>query len=72
VVLGCLPLQVVDNEYEGDEDEGEVEMEPGEEEGNTSGGWQPDPTRVQHMRSAMMIQRAACLDLIGEKAFNDL
>jgi hypothetical protein len=29
VLLGCLPWQVVDNEYEGDEDDGEVEAEPG-------------------------------------------
>lgn len=32
----------------------------------------PQQVRLQHMRSAMMIQRAACLDLIGEKAFNEL
>lgn len=35
-------------------------------------GWQPDPHRVQHMQSALMIQRAACLDLVGDKAFNEL
>ena len=40
------------------------------EEGDA--GWQPDPTRIQHMKSALMIQRAACLDLVGEKAFNEL
>lgn len=45
------------------------------EEGAEGGGeevWAPDPARVQHMRSALMIQRAACLDLVGEKAFNEL
>jgi NIMA (never in mitosis gene a)-related kinase len=73
VLLTCLLLQAEGDEYDSDEEEGEVEEpEPGEEEGNSSGGWQPDPVRVQHMRSAMMIQRAACLDLIGEPAFNEL
>lgn len=46
--------------------------EEGEGDGDGSSSWQPDPVRLQHMRSAMMIQRAACLDLIGEQAFNEL
>lgn len=37
-------------------------------------GWTapPDPMRVRHMQSALMIQRAACLDLIGDTAFEEL
>lgn len=64
-----------DDDGEGEEDDDEyengeyVEGEEGEE-GDT--GWAPDPNRIAHMRSAMMIQRAACLDLVGEKAFNEL
>jgi len=54
------------------DEEGGYESPEGGPEGGSSGGWQPDPVRLQHMRSAMMIQRAACLDLIGEKAFNEL
>ncbi|KAG2487503.1 hypothetical protein HYH03_013921 [Edaphochlamys debaryana] len=65
-----------DEDEEGDEGEedyddgGEYEGEEGEGEGGE--GWSPDPNRIAHMKSAMMIQRAACLDLVGEKAFNEL
>ncbi|KAL6749037.1 NIMA-related kinase 4 [Haematococcus lacustris] len=58
-------------EYEDDTVPEELDSQ-GHEEHNSTGGYQPDPMRLQHMRSAMMIQRAACLDLIGDKAFNDL
>ncbi|PNW83271.1 hypothetical protein CHLRE_05g232750v5 [Chlamydomonas reinhardtii] len=62
-----------DDDGEGDDDDdyddnGEYGDEPGEGEP----GWSADPTRIAHMKSAMMIQRAACLDLVGEKAFNEL
>ncbi|EFJ45748.1 NimA-related protein kinase 4 [Volvox carteri f. nagariensis] len=63
-----------DEDVEGEEDEEYYEngdyVEGEGEEGDA--GWAPDPTRIAHMRSAMMIQRAACLDLVGEKAFNEL
>lgn len=70
-----------EGDEEGDEDEDEDgddydengdEFEGDGEEGEEGGAWQPDPTRLAHMQSAMMIQRAACLDLVGEKAFNEL
>lgn len=54
------------------DEEGGYESPEFDEEGGEGAEWQPDPVRLQHMRSAMMIQRAACLDLIGEKAFNEL
>ncbi|GLC47162.1 hypothetical protein PLESTB_001387600 [Pleodorina starrii] len=76
------PVQGDDEDVEEDEEvEGEEEDEDyengeyaeGEGEGEEGdAGWAPDPTRVAHMKSAMMIQRAACLDLVGEKAFNEL
>ncbi len=47
-------------------------QEPNRSYSSSGGAWQPDLMRLQHMRSAMMIQRAACLDLIGDKAFNEL
>lgn len=48
-----------DEQFEGEDDEP---------------GWAPPPNPVhrQHMTSALMIQRAACLDLIGDKAFDEL
>ncbi|GAX78668.1 hypothetical protein CEUSTIGMA_g6106.t1 [Chlamydomonas eustigma] len=52
-----------DEEYEEDYDE-EVEGEDGE--------WQLSEQREQHMRSALMIQKAACLDMIGQDAYNQL
>lgn len=62
------PTQGDEEDYEGEgSDFGDSQGGAG-----SSGGWQPDPVRLQHMKSAMMIQRAACLDLIGEKAFNEL
>lgn len=62
-----LVLVQGDDEYDEEYDEGEDKEVP-----SSSGGWQPDPARLHHMRSAMMLQRAACLDLIGDKAFNEL
>eukprot|EP00195_Chlamydomonas_chlamydogama_P009069 CAMPEP_0202904676 /NCGR_PEP_ID=MMETSP1392-20130828/30593_1 /ASSEMBLY_ACC=CAM_ASM_000868 /TAXON_ID=225041 /ORGANISM="Chlamydomonas chlamydogama, Strain SAG 11-48b" /LENGTH=558 /DNA_ID=CAMNT_0049592433 /DNA_START=449 /DNA_END=2125 /DNA_ORIENTATION=- len=75
-----------DEEELGEEDQGEVYAddageeddeegyfdEEGEEGEDGDGPWQPSPQRVQHMRAALMIQKAACLDLIGEKPFNEL
>ncbi|GFR51624.1 hypothetical protein Agub_g14051 [Astrephomene gubernaculifera] len=78
------PVQADDSSVEEEEDDGEGEE--GEEDDYDNGeydaagedgeegeaGWAPDPCRIAHMRTALMIQRAACLDLVGEKAFNEL
>ncbi|KAG2429699.1 hypothetical protein HYH02_013957 [Chlamydomonas schloesseri] len=62
-----------DDDGEGeDDDDYDENGEYGDEPGEGEPGWTPDPTRIAHMKSAMMIQRAACLDLVGEKAFNEL
>ena len=34
--------------------------------------WQPNPGREQHMKGALMIQKAACLEMIGQDAYNQL
>lgn len=61
--------------YDEGEGEGEYyeEEEEYEEEGDHGEGWQqPSPEREQHMRAALMIQKAACLDMIGEGAYAQL
>lgn len=61
-----------DGEEEADEEYEDDYEEDDKDPAGSSGGWQPDPGRLQGLRSAMMLQRAACLDLIGDKAFNEL
>ena len=58
---------------DGGEGEYYEEEEEYEEEGDHGDGWQqPSPEREHHMRSALMIQKAACLDMIGESAYGQL
>ena len=69
------PTLILCSQYAEGEGEYELEYEDGQEgegEEGEDGEWAPSPQRVQHMKSALMIQRAACLDLIGEAAFNEL
>ena len=74
--------EVADEEDE-EEEEGEEEEEE-EEGGDDDGGgydengvyqegsnW-PDPARLQNMQAAAAAQRVACLELIGDKAFDEL
>lgn len=68
----CVQEEEEEEDYEDDYDEEGAEGLDENHPASSSGGWQPDPVRLQHMRSAMMLQRAACLDLIGDKAFNEL
>lgn len=54
----------------GDEDEYyEDEYEEGEE---GEGDWEPNLQREQHMERALMLQKAACLEMIGQDAYDQL
>ncbi len=58
-----------DEEYD---DDGYEDGDPEGEEGEEGEEWQLSAQREQHMRSALMIQKAACLDMIGQDAYNRL
>eukprot|EP00955_Chlamydomonas_euryale_P069245 360367-Chlamydomonas_euryale.AAC.3 len=66
-----------DGDEEGDEEgydeEGDEyyddEYEDGEE---GEEGWEPSVAREQHMKGALMIQKAACLEMIGQDAYDQL
>ena len=65
---------------EGEEEEEEEEEEGGDDDGggyDENGVYQegsnwPDPARLQNMQAAAAAQRVACLELIGDKAFDEL
>lgn len=55
-----------ENDYER---RGESEAESGDEEAED---WDDGPDRARSIHTALMIQRAACLDIVGEEKFNEL
>lgn len=60
-----------DGEYaEGEEDGEYYDEEYGEEEGGEDRGF--GLAREEHMKGALMIQKAACLEMIGQDAYNQL
>ncbi|MEW5302088.1 MAG: hypothetical protein WDW36_004898 [Sanguina aurantia] len=63
-------LQQEDQEAEHGYENGDEQFEG--EDGEPGWAPPPNPVHMQHMTSALMIQRAACLDLIGDKAFDEL
>ena len=56
----------------GEEYEEEEEYDEEGEEGEDGEEWAISAQREQHMRSALMIQKAACLDMIGQGAYDQL
>ena len=65
-----LPLAQYGDDAEYLEDEEEYDEEG--DEGEEGDEWAISAQREQHMRSALMIQKAACLDMIGEQAYSQL
>jgi hypothetical protein len=57
---------------EGAEEEEVYEEDYDEDKEGEDGEWQLSAEREQHMTSALMIQKAACLDMIGQDAYDQL
>jgi hypothetical protein len=58
---------------EGDEDDEEEYYEDEYEDGEEGEDeWEPNVARENHMKGALMIQKAACLEMIGDDAYGQL
>ncbi len=64
------PHPTVPQYAEGEEDGEYYDEEYGEEEGGEDRGF--GLAREEHMKGALMIQKAACLEMIGQDAYNQL